>query len=473
LTRSLALVVAVGAIGTGIASGAARVVGGSSTQIQAVPWAVFVQSTIGNVRLSCTGSVVDASHVLTAAHCVFDESGRQASSSAVTVRAGISNSSSPLPTDAEQDRTASLIRVHPGYVPSQRNHPDDVAVIALSSPLDLSGPAVQAVALPTPGIEYPAGAKVDLAGFGQQTAGVQSAGPLFSMTSTVDPQGVCSPDGVQKGLTPYNGITLCASSPSSALCNGDSGSGLVTSTDPPVLIGVASSTISCDAGSRGVYTYIGAPEILQFVQGSDTPPTAPRLTSDTFLHVTWDPPLVVGNTLTCSTGGWDGAAQQYTYAFVDNADGRVLSSGPTGTYLLPADIVGKQIICDVAVSNDGGSNLAETTPTAAVKPAPKFTILRIKPLSGTRGEGVSLHVSLRTPLGLWGRYSVCITPPKSVGGRLCHSVSNPDGRSGIFPFDFNFRIRPTAPVGRTRIGISAIAGLSHATAGAPLTISKG
>jgi hypothetical protein len=51
-------------------------------------------------------------------------------------------------------------------------------------------------------------------------------------------------------------------------------------------------------------------------------------------------------------------------------------------------------------------------------------------------------------------------------------VSNPDGRSGIFPFDFNFRIRPTAPVGRTRIGISAIAGLSHATGGAPLTISK-
>jgi hypothetical protein len=472
--RSLALVVAVGAIAVGIASGAARVVGGSAIQVQAAPWTVFVQSTIGNLRLSCTGSVIDASHVVTAAHCMFDDLGHPVSAANVTVKAGISNFSAPLPTDAEQDRTATAVRIHPGYLSSQPGHPDDVAVIALSSPLDLSGPAVQAVALPTPGLTFPAGAKAGLAGFGQQTANVQSAGPLLWMTPTVDDQGVCSPDGVKQGLTPYNGITLCASTPSSAVCNGDSGSGLVTSGSTPVLIGVASSTIGCDAGSRGVFSYVGAPEILQFLQGSDAPPTAPRLTSATFLRVKWDPPLVVGNTLTCSTGGWVGNGQQNTYTFIDDADGQELgtASGPVGKYLISAGDAGRKIVCDVAVTNDGGTTIAETTATPTVKPAPPVRILQVKPLTGIRGRGVSLRVVLQTPLGVWGSYSVCVTPPKSVAGKLCHSATNPQGLAGTFPFEFDFRIKPTAPLGTTKVAIGAVAGASQTTGVVPLTISK-
>jgi hypothetical protein len=294
------------------------------------------------------------------------------------------------------------------------------------------------------------------------------------MTPTVDDQGVCSPDGVKQGLTPYNGITLCASTPSSAVCNGDSGSGLVTSGSTPVLIGIASSTIGCDAGSRGVFSYVGAPEILQFLQGSDTPPTAPRLTSTTFLRVKWDPPLVVGNTLSCSTGGWVGDGQQDTYTFVDDADGHELgvASGPIGKYLISPGDAGRKIVCDVAVANDGGTTIAETTATATVKPAPPVKILQVKPLTGTRGHGVTVRVVLKAPLGVWGRYSVCVIPPKPVAGKLCHATTNPQGLAGTFPFEFNFRIKSTAPIGTSRLGISAVAGASTASAVAPLTISK-
>jgi hypothetical protein len=49
---------------------------------------------------------------------------------------------------------------------------------------------------------------------------------------------------------------------------------------------------------------------------------------------------------------------------------------------------------------------------------------------------------------------------------------NADGSGGIIPFNFDFRVKATAPVGTLRLGITAVAGVSHATATAPLTISK-
>src|SRR5262249_15366964 len=149
--RSLALVAAAGAVAAAAASGASKVIGGSVVQVQQAPWTVYVQYQSGSTRFLCTGAIVDASHVLTAAHCMFADASPLATPSQVTVRAGVSNFSSPLITDLEQDRPVSLIRVHPGYVNTGKPSPDDVAVIALASPLDLSGPAVQAVALPTPG----------------------------------------------------------------------------------------------------------------------------------------------------------------------------------------------------------------------------------------------------------------------------------------------------------------------------------
>jgi hypothetical protein len=469
--RSLALVVAAGAVAAAAATGATRIVGGSAIQVQQAPWTVYLQYQSGSTRYLCTGSIVDASHILTAAHCLYDDVGRLATPSQVTIRAGVSNFSSPLPTDQEQDRPVSLIRVHPAYVFTGRPTPDDVAVIALASPLDLSGTAVQAVALPAQGAAFPAGAAAGVAGFGRSSPTVQTSGPLSWMTATVDPQGGCgAPAG---GLTPNNGITLCASSPAGAVCNGDSGSGLVTTTGAPVLVGVVSSGASgCDSGSHGAFAYTGAPEILQFVQGNDHPPTAPRETASTFLQLKWDPPLVVGNTLSCSTGGWAPGQPQLSYSFVDTADGTVLQSGPRTTYLIPASAIGATVVCEVAASDDGGTTLEETDPSPPVKAAPQVRILKVGALDGTPGRAVRLRVSLQSPLGLWGKFAVCVVPPQPVAGRLCRSTVNADGSSGIFPFVFNFRVKPTAPIGRSQLGITAVAGVSHASATAPLTISR-
>ena len=466
LVQGLVVAVAAAAI---VVVPAMSVSGGTVIQVQASPWTVFVQQVAGSARFLCTGSIVDPSHILTAAHCLYDEAGTQAQPAQLSIKAGVSNFTTPLSTDLEQDRAVTSFRIHPGYVWSSKPTPDDVAVLALPVPLDVGGAAVQTVALPSSGMAYPTGAAVGLAGFGRQNPTISSSGPLDWMTATVDAQGACGSNG---GLIDNNAILVCASSPSSAVCSGDSGSGLVTTAGSPVLIGVVSAgSSSCGSGTHGLFTYTGAPEILQFIQGVNTPPTAPRSNDSTALDIRWDPPLVVGNTLSCTTSGWVGQAQ-FTYMFVSSATGDVLQSGPGAKYVIPASAVGDRVMCEVAASNSGGTALEETEATSAIKGAPQVRIAKLAPVLASPGGHVTVHVTLVSPVGLWGRFNVCVTLPARAGGHLCRSAKNADGSAGTFPFDFTFKIRPTAPVGSAKIAIAATAGLSSANATALLRISR-
>ena len=470
LARCLTAIAAAAAVSTGLAAAAGRVVGGNPIQIQSVPWTVYVQNQTPTARFLCTGSILDSTHVLTAAHCVYDESGNIAQPSGLAVRAGVSDFSAPLATDAEQDRGVASFRVHPGYLWTSRSTPDDVAVLALASPLDLSGPAVQAIALPPLGAPFPAGATVGIAGFGRQSPTVNASGPLAWMTATVDAQGSCGgPTGAS--VLADDAIIVCASSATSAACNGDSGSGLVTA-DTHILVGVVSAgSPACGAGSHTLYTYIGAPEILRFLQGDDQPPTAPRETSLTYVNLKWDPPLVVGNSLECSSGNWAGSPT-LTYSFLDADAGDVLQSGASSTYRIVSADVGHTIYCQVTASNDGGSAVDQTTTTFKVKPPPQLTILRIPPVAVAPGGDATLRISLHAPAGLWGKFGVCVTAPPRVGGRICSSEMNTDGASGNFPFTLRFRIKPSAPPIEARIAVAAVAGISRAHATAIVEISR-
>jgi hypothetical protein len=461
-----------GAVCVAGASPTSQIVGGGVIQIQAAPWTVFVQQQAGSTRFLCTGSVVDASHILTAAHCVYDDNGNLATPAQITIKAGVSNFSASSPTDVEQDRTVTEIRVHPGYTWSAKPVPDDVAVLTLPSPLDLSNPATQAIALPAPGSTFPAGVAIGVAGFGRQTPTVQTSGPLSWMTGTTDPQGDCG-TAADQGLIDSNAILVCASSPTSAVCNGDSGSGLVTTTTPPILVGVTSAGgIGCDVGSRGVFTYTGAPEILSFIQGNDHPPTAPRVTDSTTLDVTWDPPLVAGTTLTCTSGGWP-AGTTLAYSFVDTASNQVLASGPHSTFRIPPADVGATVDCEIAVSNAGGTTLEETQATSKVKAAPQVRIESIAPVTAVRGKDVTIAVTLRSPAGLFGKFGVCVVPAKPIGGRVCSSVHNDHGVAGAFPFHLRFKVKQTSPLVTTHVEVDAVAGLSSARAKALVHVTRG
>jgi Trypsin len=470
--RGLALASVLAVLCVGGVAPAGAVVGGSPIQVQSAPWAVFVTDEFATVEDQCSGSVLDATHVLTAAHCLYDDNGALTQPSALSVEAGISNFVAPTANDAEQDRAVSSFRVHPGFRYTGSGGPDDVAVLTLASPLDLSGPAVQAIALPTSPSTFPSGAAVAIAGFGVQQPPNGDTGELVSMSATVDEQGECGDFTQSALLESDNAVVLCATSPVSAVCNGDSGGGLVTTGGTPVLVGVVTAgPLGCPVGTPGLFAYVGAPEILSFIQGNDQPPTAPRPAAGTTSELTWAAPLDVGDVVSCSTAGWPEPVQ-VVYTFANASTGAVLQSGPDPRYVVPPDALGISIVCKLAVSDAGGTTVAETNASTAVARVPQVTIERPALLVARRGRRVTLHVVLRSPAGLSGKFGVCVVLPAKVGGRSCASRREPLGAAGRFSFALSLPIRASAPLGRSRASITAVAGRSSARSSVSLRIVR-
>jgi hypothetical protein len=461
--RRLGLIVAGGVLAflACVSSGfpAARVVGGSATQIQSAPWTVSIRQVAGSTVLLCSGAVVDASHILTAAHCAYNQNGVPASASSLSIRAGISNYTTPVASDSEQDRPVSLIRVHPGYVWSNGASPDDIAVLGLANPLDLSGPAVQAAALLTSG-EYPGGAAGTISAFGRQSAGLASDGSLNVLPMTISAQEKCG--GFSNDVVPdADAIALCASAPTGAICSGDSGGALVKADTHAILAVASASPPSCDAGSSGVFVYIGAPEILRFIQGDDQPPMAPRATRSTFVTLSGRPPISVGSTLTCSSGNWTGQPT-ITYEFLNAATGDVVEQGKS-TLLITPEHAGITISCRAIATNSGGTALLTTGSTQTVEAAPKLKIVPVTPVSAARGRIAAVRIVLRTSQTVSGRFGVCATPPAGVGERAC-ATKRVAGGVGQATFTLGLRIKPTAPLGAVRFAVSATDPVARAQA---------
>ena len=71
-----------------VVGGSPRVVGGSPATSTDAPWQALVLPD----GYLCGGAILDATHVVTAAHCVYDDEEQEIlAPSAITVRAGITN----------------------------------------------------------------------------------------------------------------------------------------------------------------------------------------------------------------------------------------------------------------------------------------------------------------------------------------------------------------------------------------------
>jgi hypothetical protein len=125
------------------------VVGGKTVSITAAPWTVVVWEPADPGRYAaCTGVIIDPSHILTAGHCVMvGNSAKPMPASDFGIEAGVSGFKHPLKSDHPQLRSVSAVRVMPGYISSSKitdsNYlavvAHDLAVFALSRPLDLGG----------------------------------------------------------------------------------------------------------------------------------------------------------------------------------------------------------------------------------------------------------------------------------------------------------------------------------------------
>ncbi len=346
------------------------IVGGSEIEVHSAPWQVAVYSESGGLVKLCGGTIIDLSHILTAAHCMFDEeTGERIPADEVAVFAGTSHFDF-LTVKLSEGSAVASVRVHPYYEIQSSTDADDIAVLTLPSPLEASA-TVQPIGLDGAFSTPPEGTAVNLTGFGREQPTQEPNGNLYSLGFTVNYSRVCGGEA--------DALFVCASTPGGSSCFGDSGSPLTSIGSTPALVGildfgdVVAGEEECSDGEVHGFANVAAPEITDFIEGSEEPPRAPRGG-----HTAIGGVPEVGHSLTCEHGSWTGNPS-YTYVFLDSASGAVLQRGESPTYLVPANEAGGSVLCEVLASNAGGTGVGRTPslgpivapPTPEVKPAPE------------------------------------------------------------------------------------------------------
>jgi hypothetical protein len=239
-----------------------------------------------------------------------------------------------------------------------------------------------------------------------------------------------------------------------------------------MIVGIASAgATGCTPGSHALYTNVVSPEILEFIRGNDDPPPAPRASPSTFVRIGADGPLAAGVTLRCTSGHWDGAPS-VTYELVDTRTNEVLQRDARGSLLLTSRMVGATIACRAIATNTGGTAQIETTAAEPVAVAPKLELERVPALTARRGSSATVRVWLDRAPGVTGRYGVCLTPPARVGSRACASQQVTGEGGGRFALTVALRVATTAPLGKAKVAITAVAGPSRSRSAAVLRVTR-
>ncbi len=418
------------------------IVNGQEASIAQYPWQVLVMELVPEgggqyLELDCGGSILDATHILTAAHCVDHEGNTTTYPTAdLRVLAGASDvhefEQALIAPTGSQEKQASRLRVDPYYSPLP-NIKDDAAVIELSSPLELSLAAnAQAIPLVGTGATPPGGTPLSLSGYGKENGGedVNPNGKLYS-TSLV----AVSSDACRNLAGGNSAVILCAYGVSSSGCQGDSG-GPLTEGSPAVQIGMVDfGEKGCPTGSLAGFTNLAAPEVRAFIEGSESPPVAARASAAPVIRSVGAAPVDF-SPLTCEPGAWSGSPS-FTYTFqTENASPQVLASGPSNTYAPPPSLVGAALVCIVQASNPGGVSTlrsATSAPIAADSAAPVASIAALTCHKQACTLSVAATDPNSAPLGVepWVSYEVatkCHVKKKRKGKKAakqprCHRTA--------------------------------------------------
>jgi secreted trypsin-like serine protease len=425
---------AVGAV-SAAARARPRIVGGNEASITAFPFQVALYDPLlelepgkfANLFESqfCGGVILDATHVITAAHCVFNESTGQASSPAeIEVLAGTSNLAEPEVEGAKEGVDYTIDRVRttsfdPAWSPASGNR--DLGVLTLENPL-WPGPApppldgkskIAPIRLDKSMPTLPAFATVSGWGYTDPLIGeTQPSGSGFSpilrsaQLSLIAPS-QCSEEYERIGQS-IGTEMLCAgrsSAPFADACYGDSGGPLVVDVggakepEDYELLGMVDLGHGCaQEGFPGIYQSVVDPANALFLESE--PSQAPLLGA-TAPSISGAPRP--GQTLTCDPGSWSDEPTSFEYEFftdestvLNPAAVAALTPGllAQAAYTVQSADAGKRVFCIVRALNSGGYADAisseVTVETAAAQSSPSSP-----PSVATPAPDVPLKPTLR------------------------------------------------------------------------------
>jgi secreted trypsin-like serine protease len=229
-----------------------QIVGGSNAQAGSWPWQVQLNITDSTGTYLCGGSLLSASWVVTAAHCV-DDNGATVPASGVSVRAG-----SVTRGSGGQLARASRVIKHPLY--NATSDENDIALIQLASPLTLGStvaPIAPMLAADEP-LLSPNGAIATVTGWGTTVSGGSASSTLQQVSLPVILPAMCRSSSYGTTITDN---MICAGYLAGAKdsCQGDSGGPLVVSNarGSYALLGVVSFGSGCaEPNFPGVYTRV-------------------------------------------------------------------------------------------------------------------------------------------------------------------------------------------------------------------------
>jgi secreted trypsin-like serine protease len=233
------------------------IVGGGPVSTGQYPWMVALasRSVYGDSRSGqfCGGTLVSPTKVVTAAHCLYDESTMQpADRPDLKVIVGRTD----LTSDDGTEVPVSHVWIDPDY--SMRSNMWDVAVLTLAVPQP--GRAVLPLVAQGQSAVYRAGTNATVLGWGDLRGDGDYATVLHSVQVPLIADGTCARDypGGADGAFAASAM-VCAGEQSTGgrdACQGDSGGPLVAAGR---LVGLVSWGTGCaEAGHPGVYTRVAA-----------------------------------------------------------------------------------------------------------------------------------------------------------------------------------------------------------------------
>jgi V8-like Glu-specific endopeptidase len=338
-----------------VVGGSPRVVGGSPATTTDAPWQALVLPD----GFLCGGAILDATHVVTAAHCVYDAEDQEIlAPSAITVHAGITNRFA-----AGQHPTVTAVSVNPDYDPDRQT--GDVAILTLATPFSFTT-TVKAIALTDVGYRPGPGDGLRLSGWGSDVARPPGDTTTPHAVDNLNVATLYPSTGCATVYAPFDdNLLLCAGQAGTDACQGDSGGPLAVQLGGVwKLAGIVTGGAGCAwAGYPGYYARVANPEIHAFLASLDadyavqdpTVVSPPTITGAT----------VPGGTLSCDVGSWQNA---YSYGVAFLRGTTKIADGSTMA-VLPAHI-GASITCVVEAYGLTGTAEATSSPVTITAPPP-------------------------------------------------------------------------------------------------------